>query len=95
MSIPKRWIVSSPWVILDKTNGRYIVGGTALEPMELEKNRSPRLFTTERQARNFLTQWSRGKMHQDRDGYVICKHVPSRIKDDMAIVQLHLIHYPT
>ena len=94
MPVPKQWVISEPWVIRDRTNGRYIVGGTQLDAETLRNGRWPRLFHSELSCKRYLDQWQRGAMWADGDGCINVRHIPSRDKKVFDIFQLQLVHVP-
>lgn len=82
--------------------GRMGRGGSFVEPIEPEiggYRNKVRVFNTERGARNFLSQWLRGKHHPEfeyEDGYRMdagtrIQHVPTRIREEMEIVEIHFV----
>ncbi len=88
------------WVIRHKPTGGFLPepkyskrgrGGALYEPSTTDK---PRLFRTERGAKNALTAWLQGKWHwtltswEDGEGSLDIKPVPSRLREEMEIVHL-------
>ena len=93
MPVPEKWVLAEPWVIRDKTTGRFIWGKSVnLEPLGCA-HAIPRMFINEGSAKGFLNQWCRGTMFRD-DWAVRVKPAPHRIKANMEIIQLQLIRVP-
>lgn len=106
MQIPERWVIAQGFLIRHNPSGNYIPqllpnrrrGGSLLEPMD-PKERQPRIFQSEKTAKNFLSQWCRGKhictRHGDYDyldEVTKIEPVPSRKREEMEIVPVVLVH---
>lgn len=85
---------------IPEPNGRMGRGGSHVEPVDAATSR-PRTFVTQLAARNFLSQWLRGKHtisrtkdwetgHWEEDAVEVTP-VPTRIKEDMEIILVDLI----
>lgn len=92
---------------LPQPHGRMGRGGSWVEPVLYDPDNwdtEPRLCTSKRSATGVLTQWLRGKVHHSSGSYEDhysggveyyeeneIEYVPSRIREDMEIVSLHLV----
>lgn len=79
-------------------------GGSHLEPMDfMDPSKWPsryakgmmiRTFATRSAAANLLTSWLNGKYYGDWEGEVWVKTQPTRVREDMEIVEVEL-HLPS
>jgi len=90
------------WVIRHKPTGKLLPAnpkGYGHTQMHVEGNNEkmtlvPRLFDNEKTAKRALIQWLQGVFrNQWEDGIEVNTPKTPRVKDDMEVIEVELIHY--